>query len=164
MPFTIRLYQPSDLPRLREITVEAFDGVSIDQNAERQFGLIHGRDWRWRKARHTDEDARRDPDGIFVMVDGEEILGFIATWMDHEAGIGHIPNLALTAKARGKGLGKRLIRKALDHFRRQGLPYAKIETLAQNSVGERLYPAMGFREVARQIHYLMPLEETDNEA
>jgi ribosomal protein S18 acetylase RimI-like enzyme len=155
----IRLYRESDLPRLREITVEAFDGVSIDQNAEKQFGLINGHDWGWRKARHVDEDAQRDPQGVFVAAEGDEILGYISTWMDHEAGIGHIPNLALTAKARGQGLGRQLIQHALEHFRRHGLPYAKIETLDQNSVGQRLYPALGFREVARQIHYLMPLQE-----
>lgn len=155
--YAIRPYRPSDLPRLREITVEAFDGVSIAQNAEKQFGPINGHHWGWHKGRHIDEDATRDPQGIFVAVDGDELLGYISTWADHEAGIGHIPNLALTAKARGQGLGRRLIERALEHFRQLSLPYAKIETLDQNSVGQRLYPAMGFREVARQIHYLMPL-------
>ena len=35
---------------------------------------------------------------------------------------------------------------------------AKIETLAQNERGQALYPRCGFREVARQIHYVMPLD------
>ena len=154
----IRPYQPKDLPRLREITVEAFDGVSIDQNIEKAFGPVAGHDWRWRKARHTDEDARRDPSGIFVAVEGKQILGFISTWMDAEAGIGNIPNLALTANARGQGLGRRLIEHALAHFRAHGLPYAKIETLDQNPIGQHLYPSVGFQEVARQVHFLMPLD------
>ena len=34
---------------------------------------------------------------------------------------------------------------------------AKIETLEQNSIGRHLYPSLGFIEVARQIHYAMPL-------
>ena len=34
---------------------------------------------------------------------------------------------------------------------------AKIETLDQNDVGKRLYPACGFVEVARQIHLVMRL-------
>jgi hypothetical protein len=38
---------------------------------------------------------------------------------------------------------------------------AKIETLEQNPIGRRLYPALGFREVARQIHYAMPLVGED---
>jgi hypothetical protein len=60
----IRPFRPDDLPLLREMTVEAFDGVSIDQGIEREFGSINGRDWRWRKARHVDEDARREPEGM----------------------------------------------------------------------------------------------------
>ena len=32
---------------------------------------------------------------------------------------------------------------------------AKIETVVGNEVGEHLYPAMGFKEVARQTHYIM---------
>ena len=35
---------------------------------------------------------------------------------------------------------------------------AKIETLEQNPVGQALYPSLGFREVARQIHYAMRLD------
>jgi ribosomal protein S18 acetylase RimI-like enzyme len=161
MATTIRPFQPADLPRLREITVEAFNGVSIDQNAERHLGLINGHDWQWRKARHVDDDVRRDPQGTFVAADGEKILGYISTWMDAEAGIGFIPNLALTANARGQGLGHRLLEHALEHFRRHGLAVAKIETLDQNPVGQHLYPAIGFREVARQVHYFMPLAEAD---
>ena len=36
---------------------------------------------------------------------------------------------------------------------------AKIETLEQNAVGQALYPRAGFKEVARQIHYAMRLDE-----
>jgi hypothetical protein len=35
---------------------------------------------------------------------------------------------------------------------------AKIETLEQNARGQALYPRFGFREVARQIHYVMSLD------
>jgi len=143
---------------LREITVEAFNGVSIDQNAEAMFGLINGRDWRWRKGRHVDDDARRDPAGIFVLAEGDEVLGGITTWIDREAGIGHIPNLALAPQVRGQGWGRRLIEHALEHFRRSGVAFARIETLDQNEVGQRLYTSLGFREAARQIHYFMPLD------
>jgi hypothetical protein len=34
---------------------------------------------------------------------------------------------------------------------------AKIETLEQNPIGRSLYPSLGFVEIARQIHYAMPL-------
>jgi len=159
MPITIRTFRSDDLPRLKEITVEAFSGVSIDQNAHRLFGEINGHDWRWRKGRHLDDDAGADPAGIFVAEDNGKVVGYITTWIDREAGIGNIPNLALDADSRGQGLGRKLIEHALAHFRREKVPYAKIETLDQNPVGYHLYTSIGFREVARQVHFLMPLDE-----
>jgi ribosomal protein S18 acetylase RimI-like enzyme len=156
----IRDFQAADLPTLKEIMVAAFEGVSIDQGIERDFGLLQGHDWRWRKARHLDDDLRRDAAGIFVLEDGGRILGFVSTWQDREAGIGHIPNLSLVADCRGQGWGRKLVQYALDHFRRHGLRHAKIETLVQNEVGRNLYTSLGFREVARQVHFLADLEQT----
>jgi ribosomal protein S18 acetylase RimI-like enzyme len=47
---------------------------------------------------------------------------------------------------------------ALDQFRQKGMELARIETLEQNEVGSSFYPKAGFVEVARQIHYAMPLK------
>jgi ribosomal protein S18 acetylase RimI-like enzyme len=77
--------------------------------------------------------------------------------VDRAAGKGRIPNIALVPEARGQGLGHRLIQHALDYFRREGLAYAMIETLQGNEIGEHLYPACGFVEVARQIHFALKL-------
>ena len=156
----IRPYRPEDLPALKAITVAAFDGVSIDQGIENEFGLVNGRDWRWRKARHLDEDAAREPGGIFVAEHDGQPIGCITTWQDRAAGIGHIPNIAIAAEFRGHGLGRQLIEHALDHFRSSGLSHAKIETLVQNEVGNHLYRSLGFREVARQIHLVAELRQS----
>lgn len=153
----IRTFCPDDLPILKRIMVSAFDGVSIDQGMQKLFGIIHDHDWQWRKARHLDEDAAREPSGIFVAEIDGRIVGFISTWQDREAGIGHIPNLSLEPDCRGKGFGRQLIEYALQHFRDNGLTHAKIETLVQNAVGEHLYTSLGFREVARQIHFAAEL-------
>ena len=155
----IRRYQPADLAALKSLTLDAFEPVSIDRNMERQFGAIHGHDWKWRKARHVEADAERDPDGVFVAEVAVAVVGYITTWTDADAGLGFIPNLAVDAGQRGQGIGRRLILHALDHFRQQGLSHARIETLEQNPIGQQLYPSLGFREVARQVHYCMALDE-----
>ena len=41
------------------------------------------------------------------------------------------------------------------------MTYARIETLDQNDVGAHFYPDFGFQEVARQIHYIMPIFADD---
>src|SRR5438093_1475100 len=153
----IRQYAPADLLDLKRLTIEGFSGVSIDDGIEQAFGPINGHDWRWRKARHIDDDVARHAAGIFVAEEDGQIVGYITTWQDREAGIGHIPNLAICSSHRNRGLGRALIEHALDHFRSLGLSHAKIETLAQNAIGNHLYPSLGFVEVARQVHFVARL-------
>ena len=153
----IRPCQPSDLEALRRITAEAFDGTAIDQNVEEKFGLLAGRDWRWRKARHVNEDFAANPAGVFVAEDEGKVIGYISTRLDREAGKGRIPNLAVDQAARGRGLGRRLMEHALDYFRREGMAFVMIETMANNAAGQHLYPSCGFVEAGRQIHYALKL-------
>jgi len=156
-PVTIRGYRAGDLETIKQLTVESFAGVTLEQNVERALGVVGGHDWRWRKARHIDDDVAANPAGVFVAEAEGRVVGYITALMDREAGKGRIPNLAVAADFRGHGLGRRLIEHALDYFRREGLAYAMIETMAQNEAGQHLYPACGFVEVARQIHFARKL-------
>lgn len=149
----IRPFLPGDLDAIKQLTIEAFGGVTIEQDVENALGLLHGHDWRWRKARHVDEDVESHPSGIFVAESNAVVVGYVSTRVDRVAGKGRIPNLAVSAAFRKCGLGRRLIEHALDYFRREGLSYAMIETMAENQIGQHLYPACGFIEVARQVHY-----------
>jgi ribosomal protein S18 acetylase RimI-like enzyme len=157
--FTIRKYQESDRAALKEITALAFDGVSVDQNIESKYGVIAGKDWRFRKGRHVEWDIAGHPAGIFVAeVDGRP-AGFIAARPDYDTKIAGIPDMAVHPHYQGKGIGTALIKTALDYLVSQGMQYVRIETLEQNTVGQKLYPRMGFEEIARQIHYIMPLKK-----
>lgn len=157
MPIEIRAYRPDDLPAIKQLTVDSFVGVTLEQNVEKCLGILHGHDWKWRKARHLDEDAQANPEGIFVAEQDDEVVGYITTRVDAEAGKGRIPNLAVAASMRGQGLGRMLIEHAVEYFRSKGLSYAMIETMAQNDVGNHLYPSCGFEEVARQVHFARKL-------
>src|SRR2546426_343242 len=96
MDFTVRAYRPDDLNVLKQLTVESFDGVTLEQNVEEALGILHGHDWRWRKARHVDEDAAENPAGIFVAESQGRVVGYISTRIDRAAGRGRIPNLAVS--------------------------------------------------------------------
>ncbi len=152
----IRPYQSSDLEVLKRITIAGFEGIAIDQNVETALGVLNGHDWRWRKARHVDDDVSANPAGVFVADDGT-VLGYISTRLDYEAGKGRIPNLAVDRAARGRGIGRLLIEYALDYFRREGMTFVMIETMENNPVGQHLYPSCGFVEAGRQIHFAMKL-------
>lgn len=154
----IRAYAESDRELLRAITVQCFVGVSIEHNIEQRYGSIAGKDWQWRKARHIDADIAANAAGIWVAEEGGQVVGYVTTQIDRETRIGRIPNLAVLPGHQGQGIGRKLIAAALNYLAAEGMLYARIETLAQNAVGQHLYSSMGFQEVARQIHYIMPLE------
>lgn len=150
---TIRPYNPADLEIIKQITIEGFENVSVDHGIEKKFGVVGDRDWRWRKARHIDDDVVSNAEGVFVAEAEGVVLGYISTRIDRDASKGRIPNLAVTSSARGQGLGRALIEHAVGYFREEGMDVVVIETMESNPVGQSLYPSCGFEEVGRQIHF-----------
>ena len=159
LPITIRGYEERDQVRIRELTLEGFDGVSIDQNADRLLGLDSEPLWKTRKWAGVKAELEASPPDHFVAVLDGEVIGYITTNPQPAAGIGQIPNMAVDARYRRRGVASRLIEHALDHLRARGMRVAKIETLVQNAQGQTLYPSFGFQEVARQIHYVRRLDD-----
>lgn len=157
MPITIRPFRPADLPRLQEITLAAFPGVSLDQTIEEKFGEQNGHDWRWRKARHIELETTANPAGAFVAEEDGRIVAYVTTSLDRAAGYGRIANLAVIAELRGRGVGRQLIAHALEWFRAEGLSYALIESMSHNEVGRGLYTSVGFQEIGQLVHYAMKL-------
>ena len=157
--YSIRAFRPADLPRLQEITALTFGPVSIDRNMEKLFGPLGQGDRSTRKVAAIADDCAAQPDGVFVAEEADgRVIGYVTTRLNSVSRIGWIPNLAVDPNHQGKGLGKALLLHAVDYFRRSGMHVAKIETLEQNPIGQTLYPSLGFKEVARQIHYGMRLD------
>src|SRR5262245_51321887 len=150
----IRRFRPDDLEILCRMTVQAFDGIAIDQNVENALGIVGGHDWRWRKSQHIKEDVDANAEGVLVAeIDGKPV-GFISTRLDHAAKKGRIANLAVDSLARGQGIGRALIEQALIYLRGEGMEFVMIETMTNNPVGQHLYPSCGFIEAGHQIHYV----------
>jgi len=165
MPISIRPYHESDRAAVVSLTVDAFQGVSIDHNIDDRLGPIAGRDWRWRKGRDIGRDIDMPTTELAVAEDeAGTVVGYVTMDFDPETKIGWIHNLSVSAELRGQGLGRQLLEHALDRFRAAGMTVAKIETLEQNPIGRHLYPSLGFREVAHQIHYAMPLNDRPSES
>ncbi len=154
----IRPYQPQDLAALQEITAVCFTGVSVDRNIELLLGLVGGHDWRWRKARHIAADvAGENARGVLVAEEDGQVVGYVTCRADADSRIGWVPNIAVRPEHQGRGTGRTLLTAALEWLRHAGMECVRIETLEQNPVGQRLYPSLGFVEVARQIHYVKRL-------
>lgn len=157
---TIRPFEERDRERLHEITASAFRDASIQGRIEAMYGPLRGTTWADRKRVEIDADIDQEPEGVLVAEDEDgTVVGYITTTVDETTGIGRIPNLAVAPGQQGKGIGKQLINAALDRFAAAGMDLVKIETLATNETGQALYPRFGFREIVRQIHYIMRMED-----
>ena len=154
----IRKFQEADRETIKEITAICFEGVAIDHAIEQRYGLIDEKDWRYSKVRHIDSDIAANADGIFLAEIDHHVIGYITTRLDQETKVGGIPNLGVLPSYRGAGIGRQLIETAVSYAKDAGMLYLRIETLAHNPIGQYLYPSCGFQEVARQVHYVMPLE------
>ena len=150
----IRTAVASDLNEIVELTEKEFRSASIDAKIE---DMIGGTPWIQTKALVLKAELEKNPEGCFVALMDGELVGYITTSVVSIASRGVIANIAVSSKLQGRGIGRKLIDRALGFFKDIGLHQAKIETLASNQVGQHLYPSCGFREVERQVHYIMPL-------
>ena len=150
----IRIALASDLKGIVELTEKEFRSASIDAKIE---DMIGGTPWIQTKALVLKAELEKNPDCCFVALMDGELVGYITTSVVSIASRGVIANIAVSSKLQGRGIGRKLIDRALVFFKDIGLHQAKIETLASNQVGQHLYPSCGFREVERQVHYIMPL-------
>ncbi len=138
------------------IAAESFAGLCLDENIEKRFGRVGGR-WQEHKKDSVAYDLSSSTSCTFVALVGGEVVGFICSRLYGSRSVGHVANMAVAPEFQGRGIGKALMRAALDHFRGQGMRYARIETLEQNEKGLRFYPSVGFEEIGRQVFYFMEL-------
>ena len=148
---------PADADAAAAITREAFDGVGMDQAIEKLLGPLPALPWQELKGRQVRREIAATPGDCFVARLGGQVVGYVTTRPLIRGLRGQILNLAVAADHRGKGIGRMLLNRAIEHFRAQGFRQVKIETLVDNEIGSHLYPAVGFKEVTRQIHYVMEL-------
>jgi len=157
----IRPAGPDDLDAMVAITAEVFAPNAVEAHIERMIGRREQAGWVEIKADDLLRELAAAPEACFVAELDGRVVGYVTNVIRRPASRGIIANLAVSAAAQGRGVGRRLLLRSIEHFRGLGLSQAKIETLACNEVGQHLYPSVGFREVIRQIHYVMSLDDDD---
>src|SRR5687767_10858696 len=125
---TIRPYQPADAVRVKAITIEGFEPVSIEAAVDRTWPGLLPVPWGERKWRAMQPELAGHPERCFVAELEGEVVGYVTTTIVPEHAVGRIPDLAVDARARRHGIGRQLIEHALAFFRAQGLRLARIET------------------------------------
>lgn len=93
-----------------------------------------------------------DEPGFLVAVRGPAVVGYVVADVmpNHGRGIGHIKDIAVRPDARGMGLGRHLLERALVALTVGGASLVKLEVRVSNDVALSLYRDVGF-EPARRV-------------
>lgn len=89
------------------------------------------------------------PQGQMLLYSGKKVLGHLGFYPDRDAKEwqGYIHMVYVVPDARGQGLGKYLLAKAIDHFREQGIESVALKVGITNERAKALYTSMGFKAV-----------------
>ena len=156
---TIRPFRRDDTEALVALTIDAFADASMDRMIEQRFGR-GAAPWSDVKADTLRRELEEYPEGCFVAEANSKAVGYVSTAVRTLASRGRVANLAVSAAYRSRGIGRRLVLAALEHFRSRGLAHATIEAVVANSVARHLYADLGFHEITRQVHFAMDLRES----
>jgi len=80
---------------------------------------------------------RDDPDGLWVAEDAGEIFGFAFSWVCGD--LWFLAELFVTPGHQGRGIGRELLKRTLDHARKRGATNRALITFTFNSVSQGLY-------------------------
>lgn len=145
----IRLMRGDEQETVVQLVLDTFAEVSVAKNITDRFGPINGRTWQEMKAVMT----KKDVEGSDVVLVGEsagEVVGMLTMTYERSTSIGHIVHVAVARSQQGRGLGRRMLKEALDRMKSDGMEYARIEALEQNPRARHLYESEGFEEIGLQ--------------
>ena len=145
-----------DEVHLVALTVSVWEKVSIAKNITDRVGPINGHPWTDHKADQILAELNK-ADVVLVAEISGQIAAFATLLYDAKYAIGVLGHLGVSRDIQNKGIGRRLVRESLARMRRDGMKYARIDTLAQNPRAAHLYQSEGFIEIARSIHFFQPL-------
>ncbi|HYN48534.1 MAG TPA: GNAT family N-acetyltransferase [Candidatus Nanopelagicales bacterium] len=155
--FEVRAVEPGHLRAIFEAEVDAFAG-------HWGAGPEDGSEERWQE--FQEDPFNRDTGLWQVAWAGDAIVGMVRPFINDEENIragvrrGWCENISTGATWRGKGVASALICRALRALRDRGMTEAALGVDAQNETGAlRLYEAMGFRPLFREVEWRRPLDE-----
>jgi len=150
----------SELVRIREIIVAAFENVTIYHTLEKRYGVMGERPWQDWKAGQIDRFFAEHPEWVHVAeVDGE-IVAVVTFRLDRQCQIGTIGNNGVDPRYQGRGIGTAMYQHVLEIFRQAGMRYAEVETGLDEAAApaRRAYEKVGFRPLNTSVHYFQELD------
>lgn len=146
MNVTFREARETDLQLVRKYTVET--GWASLSESDR--GELDKETWTKHMLKLFENLSKRETDKVFVVEDDSHaFLGYL--WVGESNNMmtgkkqGFIYDIFVGREFRGKGIGKKLLEKAVDFCRERGYSRILLMVSASNETAVRLYDRMGFK-------------------
>ncbi|WP_406509281.1 GNAT family N-acetyltransferase [Streptomyces sp. NBC_00212] len=130
----IRLANPDDVPRVKEVTdaayhpyIERIGVVPVPMEADHAANVAAGR----------------------VFVAGDPVVGVLV--LVPEPDHLFLDSISVHPDVRGTGLGRRLLHFVAEHARALGLPEVRLYTNAMMWENQKIYPRYGYELVERRV-------------
>lgn len=95
----------------------------------------------------------KEPDsGVFVAVDGEEVVGYVwaalepLSWKELRGPAGFVHDIAVVEGTRRSGVASQLLETAIAFLRERGAPRVMLWSAAPNEAAQKLFRRFGFRD------------------
>jgi ribosomal protein S18 acetylase RimI-like enzyme len=159
MALNIRPAHPSEYPQIEKMVVESFEPITWFKKIDKTYGPVDGNNWRDRwhyrlaKVFATQTVLVSDLPGDT----GPELAAFASGSLERETRLAYLDLLAIDSRFQGRGLGREMLRGVMQYFKREGAVHLRLDCLTSNELGNNLYRAEGFEEVARSIHWFIKI-------
>ncbi len=129
MPLVYRPACEQDLERAQELVVRSINDLT-ERHGFGPMAVV-------RPTKFQSFSLKDDPDGLWVAEDADEILGFAFSWVCGD--LWFLAELFVSPGHQGRGIGRELLKRTLDHERKRGATNRALITFTFNTVSQGLY-------------------------
>jgi len=129
----IEKFEPFNLNEVLEIEKDAFDKEEIFP------------------AKYLLEFSKKWPEGFLVAKIGNECVGYAIGEKNNNFGV--IISIALKKEWRRKGIGKRMVEKLLENFKKEGINIVFLHVREENKEAINFYQTLGFKIIELVENY-----------
>src|SRR5437868_14661339 len=121
MQLHIRLATDNDYAALEKLVIDSFEPITWQKKIDVTIGPLNGCDWRQRWTNRLRKIFATQT--VLVGESDGQLAAMASVTIDREAALGFVDVLAVAGDFQGRGVGRQMLRGAIDHLRTLGCKY-----------------------------------------
>ncbi|MHA1143551.1 MAG: GNAT family N-acetyltransferase [Candidatus Helarchaeota archaeon] len=141
----VRRFKKTDIEAAKRLMVQLCELTNTEFNEER---------WLWSIKMRLYDALKKN--GMFVAMENDNLIGLLMADITIEptgASNGYIKSVIIDERARGKGVGQKLLKEAIDYLTTMDVDTILVNVRGETERARKLYEKMGFKELYRVLQY-----------